>query len=279
MESKFIAAGIVTAAVLAGSPFAVAATGDALKQGQRNGTTVKETEIIGDIAAKTGKGGYVTRQSNTATGPNAGGAVVYGCRTTGNTLTGSAPCLRASNLAGGYAFEFASPSGQAGAITVGDPNAPNLGKPFTTNATGVATGLNADQVDGKSASDLLGKNEKAADSDKLDGKDGSDYVAKSESLWGLIRGGTGAQTSVVRGRGAVSAAHVGTGRYRVTFNRDISECGIQATLGDATAATGTNGEISADQPEGNFVEINTYDSAGAAENTFSTDGFSIQVTC
>lgn len=44
----------------------------------------------------------------------------------GGTATGTAPCLRASNLAGGNAFEFASSGGPtAGLISIGDPAAPN----------------------------------------------------------------------------------------------------------------------------------------------------------
>jgi hypothetical protein len=152
-----LAAGTLIAATLIASPFAVAATGSALREGLRNGTAVKETEVIGRMHAQTGKGGYVTRQSNISTGASAGGGAVYGCRTpAGGTAAGTAPCLRGSNLAGGNAFEFATSGGPAaGRITVGDPSVANPGAPFTTNATGVATGLNADQVDGKHASELL----------------------------------------------------------------------------------------------------------------------------
>lgn len=153
-----VAAALV-AGILIGAPFAIAGTGDPLREGTRNGTTVRETEIIGRIAAQPGKGGYVTRQSNVATGANAGGAAVYGCRTpAGGTATGSAPCLRASNLSGGNAFEFASSGGPvAGVISVGNPAVANAAAaPFVTNATAVATGLNADKVDGKNASELVG---------------------------------------------------------------------------------------------------------------------------
>ena len=152
-----LAAGTLIAATLIASPFAVAATGSALREGLRNGTAVKETEVIGRMHAQSGKGGYVTRQSNISTGASAGGGAVYGCRTpVGGTAAGTAPCLRASNLAGGNAFEFATAGGpSAGQITVGNPNVANPGAPFTTNATGVATGLNADLLDGKHASELL----------------------------------------------------------------------------------------------------------------------------
>ena len=86
---------------------ATVAAGDPIRAEVRNGTTGKETEIIGKFNATTGtKGGYVTRQSNTQTGSKAGGGAIYGCRgAAGGTASGSAPCLRASNLAAGLAFE------------------------------------------------------------------------------------------------------------------------------------------------------------------------------
>ena len=60
--------------------------------------------------------------------------------------------MNADNLNTGMAFFFRTQKGNtAGRIEAsGGANA----KPFTTNATGVATGLNADQVDGQSDSDI-----------------------------------------------------------------------------------------------------------------------------
>ena len=59
--------------------------------------------------------------------------------------------MRASNLADGRAFEFNANGGtEVGAIT-----GPATAAPFTTTAKGVATGLNADQVDGKSADEIV----------------------------------------------------------------------------------------------------------------------------
>jgi hypothetical protein len=134
--------------------------GDALRAEVRNGTTSRETEIIGDIAASTGsKGGYVTRQSNVDTGGKAGGGAIYGCRgAVGGTAAGSAPCLRASNLAAGLAFEFSTGGLVGGLISVGNPAVTNsAARPFTTNATAVATGLNADRVDGQDAAQVAGQ--------------------------------------------------------------------------------------------------------------------------
>src|ERR687890_201458 len=55
-----------------------------------------ETEIIANNTT------YGTRQSNKRDGD--GGGAIYGCRSN----TGNEPCLRASNLKGGRAFEFAT---------------------------------------------------------------------------------------------------------------------------------------------------------------------------
>ena len=81
------------------------------------------------------------RQSNVRNG-NGGGAV-YGCR----SKTGREPCIRANNLNTGRAFEFETNGTEGGRIEVEDAGA----RPFTTNATGVATGFNADRVDGLDA--------------------------------------------------------------------------------------------------------------------------------
>src|SRR4051794_28503670 len=138
-KARLIAAGtalLVLAAVpLAGAKpneggsanAATGAAGDPIRAGGRNGTTGKETEIIGKFNAATGtKGGYVTRQSNTQTGSKAGGGAIYGCRgAAGGTTSGSAPCLRASNLAAGLAFEFAGEGDVVGQISVGDGKTAN----------------------------------------------------------------------------------------------------------------------------------------------------------
>src|SRR4051795_7461032 len=119
--------------------------GRSLLLGKRNPSSnpnlalTNETEIIADSST------YGTRQSNKKDGD--GGGAIYGCRSN----PGNEPCIRVNNLKGGRAFEFVSIGKEAGRIEVGGDH---TGAPFTTNATGVATGLNADQVDGKSASDF-----------------------------------------------------------------------------------------------------------------------------
>jgi hypothetical protein len=133
-QGRYVFASAIVLALLV-APFAVGATGDVLREGKRNpshGAAGHETKVI--AKAKT----YGTRQSNVRSGD--GGGAIYGCR----SKTGREPCIRANNLNTGRAFEFATKGDEGGAIEVKNV----AGRPFTTNATGVATGLNADRVDG-----------------------------------------------------------------------------------------------------------------------------------
>ncbi len=151
-RSVLLATGLLVVGI---APFGVAATGDVLREGQRNGTANRETQVIANVrSSESATGGYATRQSNLS---NSGGGAIYGCRSTaGSSRTAPErnPCLRANNLSSGRAFEFNAQQGEeVGQITVGGAN-PETKRPFSTNATGVATGLNADRVDGASADDL-----------------------------------------------------------------------------------------------------------------------------
>lgn len=143
-------AAILTGAVIAvvAAPMGVAATGDVIRIGRHN-SGGNETKIVSNERENGGRvGGYTTRQSNTS---SSGGGAIYGCR----ARTGKAnnPCIRANNLSTGEAFQFSVRHGdQAGEITVGPGG--DSKKPFITNATGVATGLNADRVDGNDVTQL-----------------------------------------------------------------------------------------------------------------------------
>ena len=84
--------------------------GDPILGGERNPSNnpsqalTKETQIIANLS------GYGTRQSNKS---NNGGGAIYGCRSQpGGTPTGNEPCIRASNLLNGLAFEFVNNGGR-----------------------------------------------------------------------------------------------------------------------------------------------------------------------
>ena len=242
---------VMASAVLAlvASPWAVAAsTGGSIVGGKRNpGSSTsaeysKETQIIGDIAqgkggVASGTGGYTTRQSNKS---SSGGGAIYGCRAT----AGKNSCLVADNLANGSAFQFIA---QANADHVGEilfnGKSPSPQAPFVTNGTGLVKNLNADTVDGKQASDLVG-------TDAL-----LFAVVSSSGALGSTRGASGAsQTS-----GSPPT-------YSVAFSRDVSQCAYTASPTDTGAGTVavTNGS------DANSVTVTESGSAS---------GFHLQVTC
>ena len=117
--------------------------GRALILGKRNPsghrTLTKETQIIGNVST------YATRQSNKKVGD--GGGAIYGCR---SDVGPRALHPARGTCASGRAFQFETAGKEGGRIKTGD----TTGAPFTTNATGVATGLNADRVDGKDGTDI-----------------------------------------------------------------------------------------------------------------------------
>jgi len=191
---------LVSACVLAVAIPSVAVgagEGRAFILGERNpgggGELTRESEIIAD------NGTYGTRQSNKNDGD--GGGAIYGCRSN----AGAEPCIRSNNLKGGRAFEFVSPGKEVGRIESTDPSA----APFTTNAGGTATGLNADAVDGR---------------------DGASLAAAGDLKFALINEGG----AVVAGRGVPGPAEFrpGADAYVVTFDRNVTRCsGVTSPFG------------------------------------------------
>src|SRR4051812_25318452 len=191
-----IASSLLLAVCIA--PFALAAgEGKPVDGGARNPSNnesqayTRETEIIAN------NGTYGTRQSNKS---DNGGGAIYGCRSgEGGSGKGNEPCVRAVNLAKGFAFELQTGGTQGGTITVGGGG--DTAKPFTTNATGVADGLNADRVDGKSAGDIV-----------------NDAQAQNRFAQVSSAGKVGAS------RGIDSATHDAAGVYTVVFGADVTNC-------------------------------------------------------
>jgi hypothetical protein len=248
-RSVVIATGMLALAI---TPFAVAATGSPLREGVRNGTTRQETQIISNIASTTRTtGGYSTRQSNLST---SGGGAVYGCRSAAGgsaaTPTAQNPCIRANNLSTGYAFEFnASDGAVVGLISAGAGG--DTRKPFVTNATGVATGLNADRVDGKGAEDIS-----------------KDAVAAAQALKPFAQvtlNGTAEQTRGVETNG-VSDAPAGGGSATVVFTGDLSACALTATLvGTAPGQITVTPTVAANKAT-TSVEVHTYNATGGNDS-------------
>src|SRR3954452_10057677 len=232
---------IVVAAVLVAllvTPFALAAGENRpVRGGARNPSPnaslsyTRETQIIADNAT------YGTRQSNKSTN---GGGAIYGCR----ARTGTKACLRASNLSNGRAFSFQTNSG----TEVGRIDGPATAAPFTTSATGVATGLNADKVDGQDAAEIAASANRFA------------TVTSTGTL--------GAQ------RDATAASHPSPGTYNVAFADDISKCALGATVNSTTVAGIATAVLGADNKT---VTVVTRDAAAPA--TPADLAFHLTVTC
>ena len=226
-RSVLLASGFLAVAI---APFGIAATGDSLREGRRNGTTSRETQIVSNIGSTTAlTGGYSTRQSNLSA---SGGGAIYGCRSQAGgsraTPTPQNPCVRANNLSRGLAFEFNTTIGDVvGSITAGSGG--DGKKPFTTNATGVATGLNADRVDNLDAAGIVGvaRIKTGLDADTVDGLDSNDLRPRFAQV--TSTGG------VIESRGLIATnpvAHANnSGDYAVTFAGDLTKCAVSATLG------------------------------------------------
>lgn len=190
----------------------------------------KETQIIANNSS------YGTRQSNKS---SSGGGAIYGCRSAaGGTPAGQEPCIRASNLSTGLAFEYETDKGAVGG-TINVAKGGTGTKPFTTNATGVATGLNADQVDGKDV-DTLAPFAKVSST--------GDTVAK---------------------RGAIASTSGGGGNYAVNFSSDISGCAFNTTVSQA------GGGIASFSVSGNTVNVETFSVTG----TSAARAFNLTGTC
>jgi hypothetical protein len=243
---KWFFAGTVVLALTA-SPFALAAgEGRAIFGGERNPSLnpalslEDETEIIASTST------YGTRQSNKS---RDGGGAIYGCRSgAGGSPAGNEPCIRSVNLSNGRAFEFVAQAGaEAGRIeAAGGDNA----KPFTTNATGVATGLNADRVDGFEGAQLAPR------------------LARVQAN-GILAGG----------RGAVTAERTATGLYLVKFTDPINDCSYSAQQ----VETGDNaGATLVEQVDANTIRVRTRNGGGGDGTGATANGdhpFHLQVLC
>lgn len=168
MSNRTVFTAALALGILIGAPFAFADTRDPIREGIRNpasGDATRETQII----ARTARDTYGTRQSNLG----AGGGAIYGCRSALDTSSAAAigdpkrstPCARVNNLSTGKAFDFQSSKGRlVGVIQAGNSllTPQPAAAPFVTNATGLATGLNADRVDSLSASEIIAQAVQAA---------------------------------------------------------------------------------------------------------------------
>lgn len=238
--SLILAIGIPTVAIGAGE-------GRSLIAGKRNpragGELTRETEIIAS------NGSYGTRQSNKRDGD--GGGAIYGCRSD----PGAEPCVRANNLKGGRAFEFATVGKEGGSIHLNDA----AGVPFSTNATGRVANLNVDRLDDKDAAEFAGA---------------GDLLFAAVAADGALGAKRGATAAVV-------ADGVGN-TYAITFGRDVSACSYTATA-TGTAAPLQAFAVAGDPANKNQVIVDQTDDDpdpdDPANPVFEPTSFYLQVIC
>jgi hypothetical protein len=224
-----------TALAVGVTSVATGAVGDPVLIGKRNAAE-GQTAMVGTSPS------YATRQSNNLEGD--GGAASYGCRAS----LAQEPCLFVLNHRGGEAFHFRARGAERGGylevIPAQGQTADDV-RPFITNATGVATGLNADEVDGKSANDIV-----------------TDAVTAAQPKFAVVN----AAGTEVSGRGLAQAAAVqktATGEYRVSFGTDVSKCALSSTQSTTTDA----GAAAAAPTSGNANAVDVVTRAGGG-----TDG-------
>jgi hypothetical protein len=236
---RYILVGALTLAIGIPSIAVGFGEGRSLIAGKRNPGSNKalsaETQIIAS------NGSYGTRQSNKKDGD--GGGAIYGCR----SKPGTEPCIRANNLKSGRAFEFETGGKEAGRIETGDAT----GAPFTTNANGVATGLNADKVDGRDGSDLAAAN---------------DVLFAAVNADGTLAAGGPEATAATKSDAAAQT-------FTVTFNRDVSKCSATANV------VGNSADFSLGVEPGPAANQVRVDQRDVADGNTAGRTFHLQVIC
>jgi hypothetical protein len=201
--------------------------------------------------------GWSTRIQNLGSG----GAGTFGCKA---NSSGSA-CLASENSKGGLAFTFASTGGLGGKILLTNPTA----APFTTNAHGEASGLNANYLQGKEAKEFQLAKEPAANANDLGGKPAAEYLTTGQMLFADVSD-VASEAKIVSTRGATTVTQ-SSETFTVTFgSANLSKCALTASPIGAALSSGQLG-----------VEVSTSNASEAivsAPGSF-TGGFDLQIVC
>ena len=163
----------------------------------------------GDARVESSDDRYAFLARNTNQGD--GGAGAFACQSDANPAgqTNREPCLNMVNKGTGFAAAFRT-RGLTGFRL--QTSGTGTATPFLldSNATGKVEHLNADQVDGLSEEQL-------------------------RALFARINvDGSGNPTVADGANGVTAVSRQSAGRYQVTFNRDISKCGLTGTGADLT---------------------------------------------
>jgi hypothetical protein len=256
-----IAVGVAPVALAAGSnPSAktAAASGTGTLLGgihnPANGSFPRTTGLFGTTS------GWVSRVKN----QGGGGAQTLEC---GSSTGGT--CLEATNRSSGFAFQFSSAGATGGTILLKNTS----GAPFTTNAKGVATGLNANYLQGQEASAFQLASQPAANAtnagnaEKLGGQPPSAYLTTGQVLFATVN----AEHKLESSRGATSIVTPSSGStYTVVFSSNVSKCSYSASpVGQAL----TSGQLGVAPTNGNANAVDVI-----LPGAFS-GGFDLQVDC
>jgi hypothetical protein len=97
--------------------------------------------------------------------------------------------------------------------------------------------------------------------------------APATKLWAVVS----AAGTLEKGSGALSVENVGGGVYRVTFNRNITNCAFLGTVGHPNFENTQHGDIDVQGAIGteDTLYIDTFDNAGTAAER----GFNVAVFC
>src|SRR4051794_9805260 len=239
-QGKYLVISSLILALLV-APFALAADGDPMIAGGRT-TFDSITRVLGDSST------YATQQSNLRDGD--GGAARYGCRSN----AGNEFCLLSKNTGGGGSFRFTSADSLLGGVIDVDPpsgKAASDAKPFTTNATGVATGLNADQVDGMSANEIVKAAQSAQQPFSAHARVGADGKTDKNRTDGV------ADTNVIHATAGVYC-FTGLKTQPQTATVDLDGVAGETSVDTTTASPGP----ACNGASGVQLIVRTYDSAG-----------------
>jgi hypothetical protein len=243
---KWVLATVVAVALLI-SPFAVAQTTGLIggKRNPRKGSFKTETQVIASNST------WGMRYSNRAQG--GGGGALFGCRSQpGGTPQKNYPCARSRNVGAGLAFEFVTGGTLGGTITAGRGG--DNAQPFTTNATGVATGLNAERVGSQTPAQLT-----------------SAAVSAVQGTLSIAR--VSAAGAAITARGVTSVSHPSIGTYSVVFQNAVNACALTATQSAAGTEVGAVGTQLG--PDNRTVTVTTQSNAGALADR----AFDISAVC
>jgi hypothetical protein len=89
--------------------------------------------------------------------------------------------------------------------------------------------------------------------------------AAATTLWAVVN----SDGTLARGSHVTSTLQVRTGGYGVLFDRDVSSCAYEATLGDGTVTAANysgNAAVTGKAGSVNGVFVNTFDTTGTATN-------------